>query len=49
MRYCRLAAANIFALALTLGLAPAPLAAQGGNSAAATVNLTSKASGIALL
>ena len=35
MRYCRLAAPNIFALALTLGLAPAPLAAQGGNSAAA--------------
>jgi hypothetical protein len=35
MRYCRLAAPNIFALALTLGLAPAPIAAQGANSAAA--------------
>jgi hypothetical protein len=35
MRYCRLAGANILGLALTLGLAPIPSAAQGTKSAAA--------------
>jgi hypothetical protein len=36
MKYCRLAGANIFTLALTLGFAPVPIAAQPAKSAAAT-------------